>query len=71
MDKEDPKRSWNTSVRSAWNVRIFHILKAIDHHNNLYFQTQDVRHLERASLLRKYIISLKEWIKEQESGLGL
>lgn len=70
MNKEDPKRSWNTSVRSAWNVRIFHVLKGIDHHNSIYFETGDKRHLELANMLRQYVIYLKEWIKEQEKKSG-
>jgi hypothetical protein len=64
----DPsKRTWNTSVRSPWNARIFHILKSIDAHNELYFRTLDDWHLEQASYLRHYLNSLKTWIKDQES----
>lgn len=66
MNTNSSKRTWDTSVRSSWNVRIFHMIKAIDAHNEIYFQTSDYRHLAQAECLRKYIKDLKDWIKEEE-----
>lgn len=67
MNTDPSKRTWNTSVRAPWNVRIFHILKAIDAHNEVYFRTSDSRHLAQAEHLRQYIKNLKDWIAEEES----
>jgi hypothetical protein len=66
MNIDHAKRTWNTSVRAPWNVRIFHIIKAIDAHNDLYFKTLDRWHLDQAQYLRSYLQQLKDWIIEEE-----
>jgi hypothetical protein len=68
MTIQDNKRTWNTAVRAPWNARIFHILKAIDCHNELYFKTKDCWHLQQASYLRSYLFQLKDWIIREEDG---
>jgi hypothetical protein len=60
------KRTWNNPTREPWNPVIHHCLKAIDHHNALYFQTRDPWHLEKAILLREYVHELKTWINRTE-----
>lgn len=67
MNTNPVKRTYNTSVRSPWNARIFHMIKAIDAHNELYFKTLDKRHLLQAEQLREYLRVLKDWIKEEET----
>ena len=66
MNTNSVKRTYDTSVRSPWNARIFHMIKAIDAHNELYFKTLDKRHLLQAEQLREYLRALKDWIKEEE-----
>lgn len=61
------KRNWNTPTREPWNRRIYYIIKAIDHHNDLYFYSLDSWHLEQSEYLRNYLNSLKTWIKNQEA----
>ena len=65
------KRTWNNPTREPWNPVIHNILKAIDNHNVLYFQTQDPWHLEKAALLREYVEDLKDWVLETEKGLQI
>lgn len=60
------KRTWNTLARQPWNPIILHMVKAIDSHNELYLQTGNHWHLEKANEIRKYILELKRWIKSQE-----
>lgn len=52
-------RTYNTKVREPWNKPIHQILKAIDNHNQEYFKTNNIWHLEKADMLRKYINELK------------
>lgn len=53
-------------MREPWNPIIHHLLKAVDTHNRLYFQTCDEWHLEKAREMRAYVAELKDWIKNQE-----
>mgnify|MGYP006266235631 CR=1 FL=1 len=64
-------RTWDTNVRKPWNRRIYYLLKAIDHHNELYFKTLNIWHLEQADYLRKYVYSLKDWILEEEQSTDI
>lgn len=61
-------RTYNTKVREPWNKPIHQILKAIDNHNQEYFKTNNIWHLEKADMLRKYINELKTWIATEENG---
>ena len=61
------KRTFNTETRKNWNEKIASILKAIDLHNELYFQTFDDFHKEQAEHLRIYVRQLKDWIISQEN----
>lgn len=63
------KREFNTPHREAWNAPIHHILKAIDQHTLLYFQTKNVWHLEKSEILRNYLHELKTFIHQQEGKL--
>lgn len=56
-----------SSSRSKWNERIFHIIKAIDTHVDLYLKTLDPWHMKQAEYLRRYIYELKDYIIEEES----
>jgi len=60
------RRTWDTPVREGWNPIIHHMLKAIDSHNRIYFRTGDNWHLLKAEELRRYVVELKDWIKDQE-----
>lgn len=53
-------------MREGWNPIIHHMLKAIDSHNRIYFRTGDNWHLLKAEELRRYVVELKDWIKDQE-----
>ena len=59
-------REWNTPHREKWNAPIHNILKAIDNHTMLWFETGDEWHLQQQELLRKYVKDLKVWIHKQE-----
>jgi predicted NAD/FAD-binding protein len=59
-------REWDTPVRNMWNTPIHNLLKAIDNHTRLYFNTGDDWHLEQAEILRKYVSELKTWIRAEE-----
>ena len=61
-------REFNTPIREPWNAPIHNILKAIDNHNQEYFKTNNIWHLEKADMLRKYLHELKTWIATQENG---
>jgi hypothetical protein len=69
MITNDERRTWTTSVRSPWNAPIHNLLKAIDHHNVLYFQTANEWHLEKAAMLRCYVDELKSWIHKEEANV--
>lgn len=60
-------REFNTSTRSPWNAPIHQILKAIDNHNQEYFKTKNIWHLQKAQILREYVDELKTWIFIKES----
>ena len=59
-------REFNTPHRENWNAPIHQMLKAIDTHNQEYFKSGNIWHLEKAQELRKYISELKTWIHYQE-----
>jgi hypothetical protein len=59
-------RTFNTKHREVWNAPIHNILKAIDNHNQEYFKTNNIWHLEKAEALRVYLTELKTWIHQQE-----
>jgi len=61
-------REFNTPTRSSWNAPIHQILKAIDNHNQEYFKTKNIWHLQKAEILRDYISELKTWIHKNENG---
>ena len=61
-------REWNNPIREPWNPVVHQLLKAIDHHNRKYFETQNDWHLEKAKYLRLYITELKEWIIREEKN---
>jgi hypothetical protein len=63
----DERRTFNTPVRECWNAPIHNLLKAIDNHTRLYFQTKNPWHLEKAQMLREYVAELKTWIHREES----
>jgi len=62
----NPRRTWNTEVREPWNNKIHNILQAIDLHVDLYLQTGERIHLELADTLRRYVLTLKEYIHRAE-----
>ena len=59
-------REWNTPHREPWNTPIHNILKAIDNHNQEYFETGNSWHLEKADMLRNYLKELKFYIHKKE-----
>ena len=61
------KRTWNNPTREPWNPVIHQLLRAIDHHNRLYFDEKDPWHLEKAEELREYLKELKHWIFKTEA----
>jgi hypothetical protein len=69
MITNDERRTWTTSIRTPWNAPIHNLLKAIDHHNVLYFQTANEWHLEKAAMLRCYVDELKSWIHKEEANV--
>jgi hypothetical protein len=60
-------RTFNTPHREHWNAPIHNILKAIDNHNQEYFNSGNTWHLKKAEILREYVSELKTWIHQQES----
>ncbi|MFZ9315703.1 MAG: hypothetical protein ACO3AY_07645 [Chitinophagaceae bacterium] len=60
------KREFNTPHREAWNAPIHQILKAIDEHMRLYFESRDPWHIQKAEMLRVYLHELKTFIHRQE-----
>ena len=59
-------REWNTPVRAPWNGVIKMALDTVDKHNDHYIHSKDTRHLIAASLLRNYVVYLKDLIKDLE-----
>ena len=66
----EERRTWTTSVRTPWNPIVHNLLKAIDHHNVLYFQTANKWHLDKAAMLRAYVDELKSWIHKEEADVA-
>jgi hypothetical protein len=63
------RRTFNTPLREPWNPIVYQCLRAVDCHNAQYFLTGNVWHLEQAELLRHYVRSLKDWIREEEKRM--
>ena len=59
-------REWNTPTREPWNPLIKAALNAVDQHNKFYFESNNVKHLILAQLLRDYVKYLKDFITESE-----
>ena len=62
------RRTFNTPLRAPWNPIVYQCLRAVDCHNEQYFLTGNVWHLEQSELLRQYVRSLKDWIREEEKN---
>ena len=62
------RRTFNTPLREPWNPIVYQCLRAVDCHNSQYFLTGNVWHLEQSELLRQYVRSLKDWIREEEKS---
>jgi hypothetical protein len=62
------RRTFNTPLREPWNPIVYQCLRAVDCHNTQYFLTRNAWHLEQAELLRHYVRSLKDWIREEEKS---
>lgn len=60
-------REWDNPTRNPWNAHIHQSLKAIDQHNQEYFKTGNIWHLQKAEMLRQYIKELKDWIISKEN----
>jgi hypothetical protein len=65
---DSDKRSWNTPLREPWNPVIKQCLNAIDYHTALQFKTGEEWHARQAQILRDYVGSLKQWIRNQEQS---
>lgn len=63
------RRTFNTPLREPWNPIVYQCLRAVDCHNEQYFLTGNVWHLEQSELLRHYVRSLKDWIREEEEKM--
>lgn len=61
-------REWDNPTRSPWNAHIHQTLKAIDNHNQEYFKSGNIWHLQKAEMLRTYIYELKDWIIDKEKN---
>jgi hypothetical protein len=61
------RRTFNTPLREPWNPIVYQCLRAVDCHNSQYFLTGNAWHLEQSELLRQYVRSLKDWIREEEA----
>lgn len=66
MTQDVEKRTFNTPIRERWNPFIYHCLKAVDYHNELYFKSKDPWHLEKAQEIRDQLHELKTWIHRKE-----
>jgi hypothetical protein len=62
------KRTWSNLHRDPWNGPIAQTLRAIDAHNAEYFRTGNPWHLQKAIMLREYMVELKEWLTRKEKG---
>ena len=62
------RRTFNTPLREPWNPIVYQCLRAVDCHNSQYFLTGNAWHLEQSELLRQYVRSLKDWIREEEKN---
>jgi hypothetical protein len=62
------RRTFNTPLREPWNPIVYQCLRAVDCHNTQYFLTGNAWHLGQAELLRHYVRSLKDWIREEEKS---
>lgn len=60
------RRTFNTPLRAPWNPIVYQCLRAVDCHNEQYFLTGDTWHLKQAEIIREYVRSLKNWIREEE-----
>lgn len=61
------RRTFNTPLREPWNPIVHQCLRAVDCHNAQYFLTGNAWHLKQSELLRQYVRSLKDWIREEET----
>lgn len=61
-------REWDNPTRNPWNSHIHQTLKAIDNHNQEYFKSGNIWHLQKAQMLREYIKELKDWIISKEKN---
>lgn len=62
------RRSWNTPLREPWNPVIKQCLNAIDYHTAHYLVSGEMWHEKQAQILREYVGSLKQWIRNQEEN---
>ena len=62
------RRTFNTPLREPWNPIVYQCLRAVDCHNAQYFLTGNPWHLQQSELLRQYVRSLKDWIREEEKN---
>lgn len=62
------RRTFNTPLREPWNPIVYQCLRAVDCHNAQYFLTGNPWHLQQSELLRQYVRSLKDWIREEEES---
>lgn len=65
---DDDRRSWNTPLREPWNPVIKQCLNAIDFHTAHHLVTGEEWHARQAQILREYVGSLKQWIRNQEEN---
>jgi hypothetical protein len=61
-------REWDTPVREPWNGTIKASLDAVDRHNDLYFKTNNHKHLVAAYYLRQYVSYVKDIILSDEQN---
>lgn len=66
--KSEDLRTFNTEIREPWNKPIHNILKTIDIHNEEFIKTGNHWHLEKAKVLKDYLIELKSWIIRKETN---
>lgn len=66
MEPNQSRRTWSTPVRDRWNAPIHQILKGIDYHVELFLETGDSWHMDKAEQLRLYLHELKQFIHRNE-----